>query len=392
MMTTPFGETVQFIRDQYRTTDFIPLHVPVFAGMERAYLTDCIDTGFVSSVGEYVNKFEAMIREYTGAAAAVATVNGTAALHVALRMVGVGTDDLVVTQAITFVATANAIAYCGATPAFVDCEPVHLSMDPEALGAFLTEECRTTRHGSVVHELSGRRVAACVAVDVFGHPCRAQDIARTCEEWGLPLVEDAAEALGSYRGSEHAGLAGKLGTLSFNGNKTITTGGGGMIITSDEELGKTAKHVTTTAKRPHRWEYFHDVVGYNYRMPNVNAALGCAQLEKLDSYLADKRKLAAAYKEYFAEVEGIDFVAEPPGTRSNHWLNAVRLPDRDTRDAFLDYTNGNGIMTRPVWEPMHTLPMYADAPRGDLDTTRRISDTVVNIPSSVRVDNVQSVQ
>jgi len=378
-----FEQIIRIVRAAHRVPEgFVPLHAPVFGGNEGAYVQETIASTFVSSVGAYVDRFEAMLREITGAACAVATVNGTAALHAALRLAGVEPGDLAVTQAVSFAATCNAIAYCGASPAFVDIDRDTLGLSPEALEDFLDTRCE--RSGGQLREKStGRRVAAVVPMHTFGHPCRMAEIGDICAGRGIPVVEDAAEALGSASGGRHMGTFGLMGTLSFNGNKIVTCGGGGAIVTNDEELGRRAKHITTTAKIPHRWLYRHDELGFNYRLPNINAALGCAQLERLSAFVADKRALAAEYAAAFAGLP-VTFLGQRRGTAPNFWLNALLFADRAERDAFLEYSNDAGVMTRPLWEPLHTLPMYAQAPRGPLDISLDIADRLVNIPSSFR--------
>ena len=359
----------------------IPLHAPVFAGREKEYVADCIDSTFVSSVGAYVDRFEEMIRDYTGAAHAVAVVNGTAALHMCLILAGVKAGDEVVTQPLTFIATCNAIAHQGAKPSFVDVDPSNLGMSPEALRGFLERQCERREDG-VFNRATGRRVAAIMPMHVFGLPLRIEEIAGLCEDWGIPLVEDAAESLGSFVGGRHTGRFGQVGGFSFNGNKTVTAGGGGCIVTDDPEIGRRAKHLTTTAKRPHAWEFYHEEVGYNYRMPNLNAALACAQLEQLPEFLANKRETADYYAAAMARLN-VPFVTERPGTTSNYWLNAIMLADRQERDAFLALSNGQGVMTRPVWTLMHQLPPYADCYRDPVPHAEFIADRLINIPSSV---------
>ncbi len=371
------------IRDVYGVaTGPIPLHAPVFEGNEKAYVLDTIDSTFVSSVGSYVGQFERALCEITSAAHAVATVNGTTALQMSLVLAGVCAGDLVITQSLSFVATANAVAHIGAAVAFVDVDPTTLSLSPRALRAFLEIEC-VTRAGETRHRASDRRVAACMPMHTFGHPCDLGGLLAVCEEWDIPLVEDAAEALGSYYHGRHCGGVGRLGALSFNGNKIVTTGGGGAILTNDQDIARRAKHLTTTAKIPDRWRYIHDEVGYNFRMPNINAALGCAQLERLDAFVAFKRDLADSYRRRFLEMD-VQFASEPDGTRSNYWLCAILLSGEKERDAVLQATNDDGVMTRPVWDPLHTLPMYRGAPRGLLSVTAEIATRLVNIPSGFR--------
>ena len=378
-----FDETIKFIRSTFNTSEFIPLHEPRFIGNEKKYLNECIDSTFVSSVGKFVDKFEQVIADYTGAKYAVATVNGTSALHVSLILAGVQKDDEVITQPLTFVATCNAISYCGATPIFVDVDRETLGMSPDVLKKFL-EENAEIKDCKCMNKVSGRTIKACVPMHTFGHACRVDEIKDVCDAYHLALVEDAAESLGSCYKGKHTGTFGKLGAMSFNGNKIITAGGGGCIITDDEALAKKAKYITTTAKVPHKWEYTHDVIGYNYRMPNLNAALLVAQLEKLDGFLRSKRDLSRAYKVFF-ESSNMMFLTEPEDSSSNYWLNAVILKDKAERDLFLEETNAKGVMTRPIWTLMNKLEMFKDAQCGVLDNALWLEDRVVNIPSSVRL-------
>lgn len=359
----------------------VPLHRPVFEGNERQYLVDCIDSNFVSSVGVKVTEFEQRIASLAGTQYAVATVNGTAALHIALDLAGVREGEEVITQALTFIATCNATRYCEASPVFVDVDMDTLGMSPAALRAFL-EEFSEQRPGGVFNLVSGRRLAACVPMHTFGLPCRIAEIVAICREYGIPVVEDAAESLGSYVGEQHTGSFGTLGTFSFNGNKVITTGGGGMIVTNDEMLARRAKHITTTAKVSHAWEFVHDEVGYNYRLPNLNAALGCAQMERLPEMLAIKVGIAARYATLL-EGTPVQLVQPLPGTTANNWLNAVLLEDREARDAFLEYTNSRQVMTRPVWRLMHHLDMFVHCQHDGLANSLWLEDRLVNLPSSV---------
>ncbi|MDF3917325.1 LegC family aminotransferase [Salinicola salarius] len=379
---------IDFVRDHYRTNDFIPLHAPIFGGNEKTYVAETIDSTFVSSVGAFVDRFEQDMASYTGSPRAVATVNGTAALHVALRLVDVGPGDYVITQPLTFVATCNAISYCGAVPIFVDVDRHTLGLSPAALADWLEANAYRDDHGYCHRREDNGVIRACLPMHTFGHPADLDGLVRICHEWGLTLVEDAAESLGSTYHDRHTGTFGALGTLSFNGNKVITTGGGGMIL-ANQVLGERAKHLTTTAKQPHAFEYAHDELGYNYRLPNLNAALGCAQLEQLDAYLAEKRKLAA---DYAACLSGSDFTffTEPEGCSSNYWLNAVVCADQAQRDELLQATNQQGIMTRPIWQLMNCLPMYAAAPAGDLNNAMWLEARVVNLPSSVRAKTKES--
>ncbi|WFU43672.1 LegC family aminotransferase [Bradyrhizobium sp. CB82] len=362
------------------------LHEPVFAGNEIAYLEECIKSTFVSSVGKFVDRFERMLEEVTGARRAVAVVNGTAALHACFRLARVEPGDEVISPALTFIATTNAIAYCGATPHFVDSSLETLGMDPRALAARLDAVAERTANGTINRE-TGRRIAAIAPMHTFGHPVDMDGIAALARDWNIALVEDAAESLGSTYKGHAVGSQARLAALSFNGNKIVTTGGGGAILTDDEELGRRAKHLTTTAKLPHKWAFMHDEVGFNYRLPNLNAALGCAQLEQLDGFLKSKRKLAAAYEHAFAHVPGVRFSREPAGTTSNYWLNAILLDEAhaDQRDDVLAALNDAGFGARPVWTLMHKLPMYATSPRGDLPTAESIERRLINLPSSASI-------
>lgn len=374
---------IDFIRNLYQTTEFIPLHEPKFVGNEKAYVIDCIDSTFVSSVGKYVDRFEQEMADFTGARYAVATVNGTAALHIALKLAGVNQGDEVVTQSLSFVATCNAISYCGAKPVFVDVDRDTLGLSPESLGTFLSANAAKTTNGCI-NKTTGRKISAVVPMHTFGQPCRIDAIAGICEEFGIPLIEDAAESLGSYYQGKHTGTFGKLAAFSFNGNKTITTGGGGMIITDDEALAKHAKHITTTAKKPHTYEFIHDEIGYNYRLPNINAALGCAQMESLPRLLESKRNIASAYAEFFA-ASNIIFVEELAQARANYWLNALVLEDKQARDEFLKELNEAGVMSRPVWRLMNELPMFENCQSTELVNAKWLEERVVNIPSSARI-------
>lgn len=366
--------------------EFTPLHEPVFWGNERAYTAECINSTFVSSVGKFVDRFEEMLADHTGAKRAVAVTNGTAALHVALILAGVKRDDEVIIPGLTFVATANAVTYCGAVPHIVDSEIKTLGIDAQKLEVHLSETTEIKK-ARCYNKRTGRRISAMVPMHVFGIPSEIEELAAVAEKFNLTLIEDAAEAIGSYYKGKHCGLFGKISSLSFNGNKTITTGGGGAILTDDKQLADLCKHMTTTAKVPHKWEYMHDMVGYNYRMPNINAALGCAQLEKLDHILENKRTLASAYKESFKNIEGLKFLNEPKGCRSNYWLNAIILSEDNTdkRDEILEYTNSSGIMTRPLWASMHRLPMFENCPRTDMSATESLEKRVINIPSGAGI-------
>jgi perosamine synthetase len=370
---------VGFVRSLYPGLASIPLHQPTFGESEKRYVADCIDSTFVSSVGKYVTQFEGMLAAFTGASHAVAVSNGTSGLHLALHALGVGPGDQVLTQALTFVATCNAIRLCGANPVFVDVDRNTLGMHPARLEEYLSRFARLD--GNICVDIqTGKRIAAVVPMHTLGHPCDIGAIQDICRRWNLPCVEDAAESLGSFVGSRHTGTFGNVGVLSFNGNKTITTGGGGALITNDSNLASRLKHLSTTAKIPHAWEFYHDSMAFNYRMPNINAALGCAQLEKLPALLEAKRTLAKAYHSY-GVAKGLDFVDEPSGTRANFWLNALVLRDRASRDVFLEGTNGRGVMTRPFWTLMSRLPMYAACRCDDLAVSTFLADRVVNVPS-----------
>lgn len=376
-------ETISFIRDLYgEKEDFIPLHAPTFAGNEKKYLNECIDTTFVSSVGKFVDLFEQKIAEYTAAKQAVVCVNGTNALHIALKLSGVEKGDEVITQPLTFIATTNAIVYAGAVPVFVDVDKDTMGLSPKSLEQFLQANAEL-RANECFHKQTNRRIKACMPMHTFGHACRIEEIIAICERYHIQVVEDAAEAMGSYYKGKHLGSFAKIGAISFNGNKTITTGGGGVILTNDETIGKHAKHLTTQAKLPHAWEFVHDEIGYNYRMPNINAALGVAQLEQLDHFLANKRTTAEAYKNYFQK-QGIAFFAERAEERCNYWLNAIILKNKEERDAFLTESNAKAVMTRPIWQLMNRLPMFKDSPKTDLSNAEWLEARVVNIPSGVR--------
>lgn len=362
------------------------LHEPLFVGNEWSYLKECLDSTFVSSVGEFVDRFEAELAAYTGARHAVAVVNGTAALHVALKLAGVEEGDEVLIPALTFVATANAVRYCGAEPHFVDSEESTLGVDAARLRAYLTDRCER-RSGRCVNRASGRVIRALVPMHTFGHPSDLEGLLAVAADFNLVLVEDAAESLGSSYDGRHTGTFGLLGTLSFNGNKTITTGGGGAILTDDEALAKAAKHLTTTAKLPHRWAFEHDQVGFNYRMPNINAALGCAQLERLSDFLAAKRRLFERYRDAFASLDGVAVVAEPARAHSNYWLQALLLdrPDETLRDAILAATNEAGLMTRPVWTPLNRLAPFKEAPAMEMPVADSLERRLINVPSGARL-------
>ncbi len=404
---TNFQPIISFIRELYNKPEgFIPLHAPVFNGNEKKYLDECIDTTFVSSVGKFVDRFEELVEEFTGAKKVVVCVNGTNALHLAMLMLGVKKDEEVITQALTFIATCNAISYIGAHPVFVDVDLDTMGMSPESLRNFLKSNSTQQLNASTskpecINKNTGRRIAACIPMHTFGHPCRIDEIAEICKEYHIELIEDAAESIGSYYKGKHTGTFAKIGALSFNGNKTITTGGGGMLLFQDEELGKMAKHLTTQAKVPHAWEFVHDQIGYNYRMPNINAAIGCAQMEQLPQFLISKRQIAKQYETFFLTLQqfnpsttkpfnnsttqpsGISFFKEPKNAISNYWLNVIILKDKEQRDEFLKTSNENGVMCRPAWQLMNKLPMFIHCQTDDLANSIWLEERIVNIPSSV---------
>lgn len=377
-----FKEIVEIIRRNFKTSvDFIPLHAPTFGGNEKKYLNECIDSTFVSSVGKFVDQFEEEVAKYTGAKKAVVCVNGTNALHLGLLLAGVNNDDEVLTQALTFIATTNAISYCGAQPVFIDVDKDTLGLSPQKLDEWLKQHVEI-KNQHAINKTTGKKISACVPMHTFGHPCKIDEIIAVCEKYYIPVIEDAAESLGSFLKNKHTGTFGKIGVISFNGNKIMTTGGGGVLLFNDEALAAKAKHLTTQAKVPHPWDFIHDNIGYNYRMPNINAALGLAQLEQIDVFLKAKRKLAEKYDAAFKNLD-IQFISEPGNSQSNYWLNAILLNNRNERDDFLKYTNEHGVMTRPVWELMNRLPMFSNAQSGDLFNSEWIADRLVNIPSSV---------
>ncbi len=361
--------------------DFVPLHRPVFEGNERQYLVDCIDSNFVSSVGSKVSEFEELVAAFTGSKHAIATMNGTAALHTAIKLAGVKPGDEVISQALTFVATCNAISYAGAEPLFIDVDIDTMGLSPVALKRFLAENAEKRKNGTF-NKTSKKKISACVPMHTFGFPCRIAEIAKICADWDIALIEDAAESLGSYVGSRHTGTFASMATFSFNGNKVITTGGGGMIITDDAELAQRAKYITTTSKVPHPYEFVHDEIGYNYRMPNLNAALGCAQMERLSDVLVIKAQLADKWNKFFHDRD-INFVKAINGNIANHWLNSIILDSRLDRDEFLTMTNDNNVMTRPIWTLMSKLPMFKNCQTDGLENSLWLEDRVVNVPSSV---------
>lgn len=367
-----------------QTLAFIPLHEPCFNDEAVDLVTDCVRSGWVSSVGQYVDQFEHDLAEFCGVKHAIVAMNGTAALHICCLMAGVQNGDEVLCPSLTFVATANAIHYCNAIPHFVDVEATTLGVCPDKLRTHL-ENIAVMKDGVCVNKETNRPIRALVVMHCFGLPCRIRDLKKLCDEYKIALVEDAAESLGSYENTVHTGNVGIVSALSFNGNKIITTGGGGAILTNDSDIAKRAKHITTTAKRPHPFEYVHDEIGYNYRMPNLNAALGVAQLKQMPLFLKKKRDLWAKYKMAFSHINEVELLSESDNATSNYWLNALRVPDRATRDAVLEITNQNNVMTRPIWKPMHCLPVYALCPRADLSVTEEQESRIVNIPSSANL-------
>ncbi len=388
-----YQEVINFIKSLYPNQNPVPLHAPVFLGNEKKYLLDCIDTTFVSYVGKYVTQFEEMTAKYTGSKYAVAVVNGTAALQIALQIAGVEYGDEVITQPLTFVATANAISHCGAKPVFVDVDLDTMGMSPEKLEHWLKHNTKPSKlpqpsklsqpFSKPINTSTNKPISAIVPMHTFGFPCRIDEIVEIAAKYNIPVIEDSAESLGSYYKNKHTGTFGTAGILSYNGNKTITTGGGGMIITDDEAFAKKAKHITTTAKVPHKWEYVHDEIGYNYRLTNISAALGVAQMEKFELVLKNKKDTASLYQDFFKNTE-VEFIVEPKNSSSNYWLNCIKLSERDKRDLFLEQTNTNGVMTRPIWRLMNKLDMYKDCILGNIENSLWLEDRIVNIPSGYR--------
>jgi perosamine synthetase len=377
-----YKEIIDFVKLQYPKQDFIPLHAPVFNGNEKHYVLDTIDSTFVSSVGAYVDKFEIMMAELSKTQKAVAIVNGTSALQVALRLSGVQNGDEVLTQALTFIATINAIIYNGASPVFLDVDLDTMGLSPNAVQAFL-EKYGELREGVCYNKKTNKKIAACMPMHTFGFPVHLDELIAICKKWNIPVVEDAAESIGSEYKGMPTGSFGKLGVFSFNGNKIVTSGGGGAIVTNDLDLGIKAKHLTTTAKVPHPYEYVHDEIGYNFRMPNINAALACAQLEQLNSFIQNKRKLAVEYINYFESI-GVNFRKELPNTKANYWLMCIELENKKARDSFLKETNENKVMTRPIWQLIFKSPIYSSFQRDSQENAIYLEDRIVNIPSSVR--------
>jgi aminotransferase in exopolysaccharide biosynthesis len=379
---TMFQQTINFIKELYNDKIPVQLHEPIFFGNEKKYIDDCIDTTFVSSIGKYVDRFEEMIADYTGSVRAVACVNGTNALHLALKLSGVEQNDEVITQPLTFIATVNAIIYCNVVPVFIDVDRDTMGLSSEKMNNWLNDNAKLDR-GQCINRITGNRIKACVPMHTFGHPVHLDDLIEICTRWRIELIEDAAESIGSFYKGRHTGTFGSIGVLSFNGNKTITTGGGGMLLFRDKELGSHAKHLTTQAKISHKWEFKHDAIGYNYRMPNINAALGCAQLESIETILANKRELAKKYKQFFSNTD-IVFFDEPKECKSNFWLNTIILQNKEAQINFLTETHSQGVFTRPAWELMNRLPMFAKYQCGDIANAEWFADRVVNLPSGFR--------
>ena len=376
-----YESSVKFIQEIYNTKEFIPLHEPKFLGNEKSFIAETIDSTFVSSVGKFVDRFESDLSMFTGSEKAIATVNGTSALHLSLVLANVQPKDYVITQSLTFVATCNAISYCKANPIFVDVGRDTLGMCPAALESYLEENAIVDEQGICRLKKDQKPIKACVPMHTFGHPVDIEPIKLICKTWKLTLIEDAAEALGSFYQGQHTGTFGSIGVLSFNGNKIITTGGGGAVL-CDRQTYIDGKHLSTTAKKKDDIHFFHDKVGFNYRLPNLNAALGCAQLEKIDEFILQKRNLAKIYEDFFQSSE-FSFFKEPKKCKSNYWLNTLICQDIKQRDKFLNFTNSNGVMTRPIWTPMHKLPMFSESLSGHLNNTTWLEERIVNIPSSV---------
>jgi aminotransferase in exopolysaccharide biosynthesis len=380
-----FDEIFRCIREQFPGRDFIPLHEPLFCGHEKDYLVDCIDSTFVSSVGPFVTRFEEAVAQFVDSRHAIAVVNGTQALFAILKALDISAEHEILTQALTFVATANAIHYTGASPVFLDIDPDSLGLSPTAVETFL-QNCTEQRNGRCINKATGRGIGACLPMHTCGNPCRIEELKEICDRYAIPLIEDAAESLGSFVGGSHSGTIGLAGAFSFNGNKIITTGGGGMIVTDDDGLAAKLRHLTTTAKKPHPWEFIHDEIGYNFRMPNLNAALGLAQIEQLPDFLRSKRQLAANYRQFFTTTD-VGFLDEREGTLSNFWLNTLILPSAELKAPFLDQANAAGIGARSLWRPMHLLESYRHCQAGDLRSTEDLYRRAVNIPSSVRPEH-----
>jgi len=379
-----YSSFVKFVQELYGTKEPISLHSPRFEGNEKRYLLETIDSSFVSSVGEFVNRFEQSVAEYTGSNYAIATINGTSALHIALKLAGVEPGTEVITQSFTFIATCNAIRYCNAIPIFVDVDSKTLGLSHQSLQTFLESHAEIRDDGNCWNKTTNRRISVCLPMHSFGFPAELDHLNKLCSQYNIVLVEDAAESLGSFYKDQHTGTIGKIAIISFNGNKITTTGGGGIILTSDPEIARRAKHITTTAKIPHQWNFVHDDVGYNYRLPNLNAALGLAQMESLPKYLKQKRTIAEQYQQWGKD-NGVQFLKEPKNTQSNYWLNALLTESKEERDQWLSKTNEMGVMTRPAWTPMHQLLINQDCITSDLSTTEWLFDRLINVPSSVNI-------
>ncbi|WP_322923970.1 LegC family aminotransferase [Paenibacillus campi] len=380
MINTQWQIFVEQVKRHYAKS-MIPLHEPTFGEKELEYVTDCIQSGWVSSVGSYVNAFEEQLCAITGVKHAIAVVNGTAALHIALKIAGVKKNDEVIMPSLSFVATANAAAYLEAVPHFVDTSLISLGIDPYKLDSYL-ERITKTEGNILINRQTGRIIKAVVAMHTFGHPVELKPLMKLCDKYNLMLIEDAAESLGSLYNDKATGSFGHVSAVSFNGNKLITTGGGGAILTNDDDLAYLAKHLTTTAKLPHQWEYTHDMIGYNYRMPNINAALGCAQLEKLDKFIEQKRQLTSFYEDLLQDFKGVQLFTEPKYARSNYWLQTLMLQSELERDEILAYLNENHVMSRPIWKPLHLLEMYNNCPRSDLSIVEEVNKRIINVPST----------
>lgn len=380
MINSEWSNLVKDIRHHYQQ-DFVPLHEPTFGKSELNYVTDCIKTGWVSSVGSYVDGFEKALAKMVGVKRAVAVVNGTAALQIALKVAGVKENDEVIMPSLTFIATANAVTYLQAIPHFVDVTERTLGLDPLKLDMYLSS-VGSMQNDVLINKETGRVIRAVVPMHTFGHPVELDELIAVCEKYHLILVEDAAESLGSYYKGKHTASFGKVNAMSFNGNKIVTTGGGGAILTDDEALANYAKHLTTTAKVPHKWAYVHDEIGYNYRMPNLNAALGCGQLEKVEKFVEAKRELTVFYDDILSKINGVTLFKEPIHTKSNYWLQTILLDDSMNRDEVLTYLNEQGVMSRPIWQPMHTLSIYENCPKGDLTVVESLNKRIINIPST----------
>lgn len=379
-----YKQIVDFIKNLYPNENPVPLHAPRFIGKEKEYLNNCIDTTYVSYVGEYVNKFEELVKDFTKTKYSIAIVNGTSAIFVCLKCLGVSKGDEIITQPLTFIGAVNPIVYCNADPIFIDIDKNTLGLSHVSLEEFLHNNTIIKDDGYCYNKITNKRIFACLPVHVFGHPVNIDNIIKICRKNNIEVIEDATESLGTFYKGKHTGTFAKIGILSFNGNKIVTTGGGGMILTDDEELAKHIQHITTTAKVPHKWEYIHDQVGYNYRMPNINAAIGCAQMEKIDFFIKNKRELANLYKDFFDKMD-IEFFSEPENSISNYWLNSIILKNKKEKEEFLRYSNENGIITRSVWRLMNKLVMFKNTLTSRLDNANYFEERIVNIPSSVRV-------